>query len=485
MTNQHSRMINEILARGMQYREVEMLTRKGLTLDEIESAVCNMQDRGQMLRDPHDELTDDDLTRFHILNAKGMPTGVFDYAIFEDICEKHDLFILGGVPYIYNGGVYKADLTGAQLKTMIRVRILPEFVKSTTIRRIFDLFTSAAELQMTSDKLNNYPPYWVNFANGFYDPIERRFWEHHPKYRAVNQIPWYYDPESRPDGTQIEQWLSFAVPDLSDREMLLQYVGVCLTRDTRQQKCLILDGAPGSGKSTLIRLVEYMVGSENISNVSLAELEQRFASFGLMGKLLNSCADLEISVLDDVSTAKKLLGEDSIRAEAKGKDAISFRNYAKFLFSTNELPLIKSERTNGFFRRLLVLKMDNTPERKKADLFETLSKEVGYFLMLCVQALERMHQNGGLIAESENSKNAVLQMRCDSDSVEAFLQETVIRLSGGRIDRGLLFDRYSQYCFQNERQALTRNNFYKSLRAKGISEGRDYSGRFFRDVFLK
>ena len=96
-----------------------------------------------------------------------------------------------------------------------------------------------------------------------------------------------------------------------------------------------------------------------------------------------------------------------------------------------------------------------------------------------------VYQNGGLIAESDNSKQAVVQMRCDSDTVEAFLQETVVRVDGGRIERGVMFDQYSRYCFQNERQALTRNNFYKSLRAKGISEGRDYSGRFFRDVFLK
>ena len=37
--------------------------------------------------------------------------------------------------------------------------------------------------------------------------------------------------------------------------MLLQFMGLCLTRDTRQQKFMILNGAGGSGKSTLVSLI--------------------------------------------------------------------------------------------------------------------------------------------------------------------------------------------------------------------------------------
>ena len=293
-----------------------------------------------------------------MFNDNGKITGVFDYAIFEYLKAEHNIFVLGGTPYLYDGGVYVPDETGARLKTMIRELIYPAYIKSTTIKRVYELFITAAELQAAFEDVNQYPPHWINFQNGFYDTKTGRMEPHKPEYRAINQIPHEYRPEETPEGGAVEAWLRFICPEADDREMLLQFMGLTMTTDVSQQKFLVLCGEGGSGKSTLIRLNEAMTGSRNVSNISLTELQQRFASFGLMGKLLNSCADLEISALEDTSVLKKCLGEDTLRGEQKGKDAISFKSYAKLIFSTNELPLVISERTNGFYRRLLVLPMD-------------------------------------------------------------------------------------------------------------------------------
>ena len=132
---------------------------------------------------------------------------------------------------------------------------------------------------------------------------------HDPKFRATNQIPHVYDPEGQLKGTAVQEWLMFIGNTPEDIEMLCQFSGLCLTRDTRQQKFLILNGGGGTGKSTVIRMIEKMIGTENISNISLNQLTQRFQAFGLMGKLLNSCADLEIDALSDTSILKKALGE--------------------------------------------------------------------------------------------------------------------------------------------------------------------------------
>ena len=146
------------------------------------------------------------------------------------------------------------------------------------------------------------------------------------------EIPHKYDPDAKYNGTKMEEYLNFICEEEDSREMLLQFVGYCLTKDVGQQKFLVLNGEGGTGKSTVIRLIEALTGSRNVSNISLTDLQQRFASFGLMGKLLNSCADLEIQALEDTSVIKKILGEDTLRAEQKGKDAISFKSYAKLIF---------------------------------------------------------------------------------------------------------------------------------------------------------
>ena len=423
------------------------------------------------------------LERFHLYDKSGNVKGVYDNEVFQYLTTAFDMFVLGGVPYLYADGVYRADESGARLKTMIRKLILPQFVKSTTIKRIYDLFIGAAELQVSYEDLNQYPQSWINFQNGFYDPVTRQMIPHNPAYRATVQIPHSFDPDAQTEGQALEAWLRFAIPDGDDREMLLEYAGLCLTRDVRQQKFLILQGVGGSGKSTLIRLIERMIGSENIANISLSELTQRFAAYGLMGKLLNSCADLEVAALEDTSVLKKLLGEDSLRVEPKGKDAISIRSMARLIFSTNELPTVKSERSNGFYRRLQVLEMNRQPTTINAALFDGLNGQINHFIRLCVEAVQRMYERGTLL-ESENSKTAVKQMRSDSDSVEAWLSEMTVKMQERKEERGRLFQSYTSYCYQSDRQALGQTAFYKALRTKGFSELKTMGQRYFKGITL-
>lgn len=415
------------------------------------------------------------LERFHLTDGQGRIRGVFDWAVFRHIKENNDMFVLGGVPYLYEGGVYRLDETGAKLKTLIRACCYPEFVKSTTIRRVYDLFTADAELEARYEDLNRYPAHWINFRNGFYDPVERRMIPHDPKYKALNQVPHAYDPDGDPRGDTVEEWLRFIVPDADDREMLLEFAGYCMTRDIRQQKFLILNGEGGTGKSTVIRLIEEMTGFENRSSISLTELTQRFSAYGLLGKLINCCADLEITALEDTSTIKKALGEDTLRGEAKGKDAFPFRSYAKLIFSCNELPLVKAEKTNGFYRRLLILTMDRVPAEVKTDLSDQLKEEIGYFIHLSVGALQRMYARGTIVV-SDHSGEAVRRLRMDSDTVAAFIAEKMYVYRDGHAKRSEMYLRYCSYCVDAERQSLTKSNFFKSLRAKGFRERKDSGG---------
>lgn len=432
--------------------------------------------------DPKEEPGQPNLDQFHMINDQtGKITGVFDYAILQYLKNSQDLFVLGGTPYIYEDGAFRPDHSGAKLKTMIRDLIYPEFIRSTTIKRIYDLFISDISLQVTTEDLNCYPVEWINFKNGFYDPVNRRMIPHSPEYRAVNQIPHEYDPEGQLKGTAVQEWLMFIGNTPEDIEMLCQFSGLCLTRDTRQQKFTILLGEGGSGKSTVIRMIDKMIGSENISNISLNQLSQRFSAFGLMGKLLNSCADLEIDALSDVSTLKKVLGEDTLSAEAKGKDAVSFKSYAKLIFSTNELPIVKAEKTNGFYRRLLILTMDRVPEKRDPTFFDRLSAEIDDFIRISVQALERMYQNGQ-ITESPGSIEAVKRLRCDSDTVEAYLTERIESDPEGRIKKADLYRDYETYCQNMERQSLTKQNFYRSMKTKGFGEIKTNGTEFFRGI---
>lgn len=425
-----------------------------------------------------------DLYQFHHINSHGVPTGVYDFKIHEYVKQNYHLFVMGSIPYIYEKGVFRQDANGSNLKTIIRDLILPQFVKAPTIKRIYDLFISDARLQMTAQEINSYPKYWINFTNGMYDPIDNMMMPHDPCYYAINQIPHDFIFNANCNNGFASDWINSLFDKDDDREMLLQYIGYCMTIDTSQQKLLILNGSGGTGKSTLIKVVNAMVGSDNIASISLNSLtSNRFASFGLVGKLVNSCADLEIDALTDTSTVKKVLGEDSIMSEAKGKDAIQFTSYAKLLFSTNELPIVKCEKTNGFYRRLLILSMNKIPPNKDTRLFNKLEEHIDDFISLSVQALRRMYKNGP-ITESENSIEAVKKLWCDSDTVEAFLNDCCVKDRREKTKKLVLYQKYEDYCTDTERQSLTKKNFFKSMELKGFSQYKTGGTDYFKGILL-
>ena len=57
---------------------------------------------------------------------------------------------------------------------------------------------------------------------------------------------------------------------------------------------------------------------------------------------------------------KALTGEDFITAERKNKDPFSFRPYARFLFSCNEIPRNYGDKSEGFYRRLIIIRFEKS-----------------------------------------------------------------------------------------------------------------------------
>ena len=105
-------------------------------------------------------------------------------------------------------------------------------------------------------------------------------------------------------------------------------------------------------------------------------------------------------------------------------------------------------------------------------------------MQLSVQSLERMYQQG-TITVSEASEKAVLQLRADSDTTEAFLQEYCVDDEKGRIERTELYNKYNAFCEDTDRQSLTKNNFYKAMRTKGYSEIKTNGYRYFKGILYK
>ena len=298
--------------------------------------------------------------------------------------------------------------------------------------------------------------------------------EHDPKYLTINQIPFPYYPEDREKvlegGANIRNILDSSIPDKIEQQMFWEYFGYCMTTDTQFQKFLMLKGNGGTGKSVAVALIQHVIGNENTSSISLQDLNKRFYATGMYGKLLNACADIPCKANGhNRCTEKGMLVKIQLLYEKKGKDAVFYKAYAKLLFSTNEMPQNLEDKSDAFYRRLLVLDMNQMIPGEERDirLKEKIKAEADYAIHMAVTALKDVYERGELI-ESEHSKECVRELRRASDSVCAFLDEKLVQAEGKRLKRSDVFRMYEEYCEDNGRQGHAKSGFSKIWRAKGF-----------------
>lgn len=432
-----------------------------------------------------------DLNKFHKFNEQGKRIGVFDMEIVDYLIQTIPFFMLGSTPYLYENGCYHEDPNGIRLKSHIQKLIFRDCIKATTIQGIYNLLVSQPQVQKRFFDLNNQPSHWINFQNGYFDVMEWKLIEHDKKYLMINQIPFSFYPEQAESalagGMYIRKYLDFSISDQTDQQTFWQYLGYCMTTDTRFQKFLMIKGKGGTGKSIAISFIQHMIGSDNYSSMSLQNLNQRFYPTGLFGKLLNACADIPSTAMESVDIIKKAVGEDTLLYEKKGQDPTQFNSYAKLLFSANEMPLNLDDKTNAYYRRLLVLDINRTipEEEKDSQLKEKMCKESDYAIHMAMLALKQLYTDDHF-TESDHSKECIANLYRSADSVKAFTDDMLCHKSGEKMKRSDVYKMYEEYCEDNGRTPHGKSRFWEYMADKGFVIKRFSDGAYyFKDTSVK
>lgn len=444
--------------------------------DELETSLDNYINRfeGQ-------ETGRIDTLQFCRLDDKGRPKGLLDIAIIRFLMDTHHMFVMGQELYIYEKGCYFLDDNGVKIKAEIQKIIPEQFINYRNLNGLYHLLLEQAELQKELDEVNQYPAHWINFLNGMLDVKELKLKKHRPDYYAINQIPHALDfsvcKNLDEHGKETIQFLENALYCSDDHITLWQYLGYCMTRDSCMQKMMFLQGDGGTGKSRIINLFQTIVGKKNYSVMSLHNLVERFYPSMLFGKLLNACPDIKSEALMSVDNIKKATGEDVMIYERKGKDPMGFNSYAKLLFSANKVPLNLDEKSDAYYRRLLILEVNRKPKKKILDLDERLSAEVQYSIWMALNGLKKLYEDGCFM-ESQHSRMLVEELYRDADTVKAFMDENVEDAEGSRIKNTDLYNKYKEYCQEWGRRELSLRSFYKRLKEMGY-DSRKSDGYFY------
>ena len=182
------------------------------------------------------------------------------------------------------------------------------------------------------------------------------------------------------------------IANVTDRDNVLtaliwESLGYLFSHDMSAKAFFVFFGVKDTGKSLLAKVIEYIVGHEATTHLSLNDFGGRFDVAELCGAHLNICADLPATPIstDSVGKIKAFTGNDGIRSDVKNKEAISFIPTAHLLFATNN-PLTLAVKDVAFEERMVQIPFNNPvpKHRQKAHLFEELIEEADG---ICAKAL--------------------------------------------------------------------------------------------------
>lgn len=250
----------------------------------------------------------------------------------------------------------KTGIWRGAAKTFLKSHITDLLKGLTSTRNRNETLADLQDLSFKTQSFPEAPPHKIVLANGVFDLKTSEFTNgFDPELHAISAHPIKYDAEA--ECPTFDGYLE-AVVGLENVATIYEWMGYLFYGQYKLQNVLFLYGGGGTGKSTLISLMQAIVGKQATSAVSLEALVKNdFAVAGLVGKTANFDADAKPEYLADAGLFKKLSGEDETFANPKGKPGFGFRNKAKLTFSMNSLPPM-SDTSGGMARRVIIIKMN-------------------------------------------------------------------------------------------------------------------------------
>jgi putative DNA primase/helicase len=368
-------------------------------------------------------------------------------------------FYGAGAYYFYRHGVYELDDEDAA-KNVVRDFMIARQAKSN------DIGDACTQWRIQIRKLVreiNANPFIVNLRNGLYNVLDGTFREHSPEYYSTVQLNANYDPTAK--CPQFLDFLGGILPD-TELDLIQEIFGYLLIPVNKAQKAFVFVGAPNAGKSTLLSIAqEILLGAENVTNIPWQSLGDRFYKAELFGKLANVFADLPSKNIEDGGWFKALTGEDYISAERKNKDPFNYRPYARLLFSCNDIPKNYADRSDGFYRRLLIIRFDKSVPAEKRDpnLRERIAVERDGILLWALEGLKRLIANSYQFSETQRTRCEVARYRIESNSALTFVDEMCEVGDGHWIAREELYNRYRDFCTANGLKSASQTTFNKEI----------------------
>ncbi len=406
-------------------------------------------------------------------NGKKPRTGEIAFICRKEILEKYHIINTKDNEKLW---IYDNDtgLWRPEAKNLIR-EILTEaleedfstHIKNETIEQIRGSTTEEREIF-------GVPEDHIAVENGLFDLENDELKEFRPEHYTIQKIPQEYDPEA--ECPKIDGFINDVVDTEKKVKTLYEFVGHAISPSHPIQKALMLTGENDNGKSVFLNLIkDFLGGRKNVSSESFQDLnEYRFSKANLHQKFANIRGDLSGKSIKSTGNFKELTGGDKwIKAHVKNEKGFEFNNKATLMFSANNIPGTKYDKTDAFYKRWIIMKFPyrfvEEPEgmnEKKRDpnILEKIEskEEFSGLLNKAIEGLQRLRENGHF---SINQRAPEIReiYETASNKYKKFYKECLKEAEDGYVTRKHVHKVFEEWCSEENMPTERQGDLTKDL----------------------
>ena len=337
-----------------------------------------------------------------------------------------------------------ADRTGEQRLVPLRTNLL--------LTGLVNLLRGAVE----KTGAFSAAPGLIHLADGMLDlnvdPPGRR--DFHPDFFSRSRVPFALDVDA-----ECPRFLGELLgPALSadDLSLVQRWVGSVLLGGNPAQRLIVFTGTTNGGKSTLVTVIENMIGLDNVVELRTHFLNERFELFRFVGRRLLTAKDVDSNFLErpPAQVIKRLVGHDRLTAEAKNSNQPFplVGNFAVAITSNSSVLRVHLERDiDAWKRRLLLVPFNRKPPaRRIPDLAEQLVATEGPGILRWMVAGAVLHQQElrecGDFVLTREQRARITRLLAESDSIREFCRARLKPCPTADVTSVELVQAYDRFC---------------------------------------
>lgn len=267
-------------------------------------------------------------------------------------------------------------------------------------------------------------------------------------------------------------------------------LGYCLTGWTREQKLFFLYGKGANGKSTLIDLVEWLLGDYSLKLPASVLMQSKHSTHPtelaqLQGRRLATSSEIEDGQYWAESRIKELTGDEMLSARFMRQDFFQFRQTQKHVICGNYRPRLKGG-DMAMQRRMVLVPFTASFEGEKQDkaLPDKLKAEAPAILAWIIQGAVKWSREGLTIPKSIQDASA--EYMTAMDDLAEWVEDCCDLGASMKESNAMLFASFSDWKKARAEMVPSQATWGERMRQQLMLETyRTSSARGFEGISLK